>query len=702
MNRLYNFIFFAFLVLGFLSCKEENEEEVLRVAFNEFGATLENGIATKDVYLINSASTENPVTVTLEYYTKEGVAASDYISLQNSNGESVNVENDQFQVIIPADQDQTYFTVTFLEGYQCNVGSDLVFTIAEAENAIVNETYIVYELIYGGAETFFSLPYTNDFEECTGAFSIPDDFIEAFSGEVKMDRGWACTSSVGINGSIALRANAFGGDTGEEDAWLITRNKFDLSSEDDVIWSFDVKSAFDGPGTLTALYSTDYCGGDPALSNWIALDIEEQLPLKGSNAYKSVELDLSSAAGLNVFLALQFSGANNEASASFEIDNFSVVANDDNGGGGTGSSFSTDFETCSEDYATPSGFIEVFVPGSKEDRGWGCRSFGIDDSRAVQASAYGGEDGNDNAWLIVADQMDFSGLSSVNFQFSIFSNFSGPGEVIVQYSEDYSGSGNPEIANWTSISAINDAFPTAGSQEWISVDENVTSLGGKQVYIAFQWVGANQGESSSWAIDNLAINDPDAFSGGGGSGGGSGGSNEADNFYTDFEGCTADYATPSGFIEEFVPGSKEDRGWGCRAFGIDDSRAVQASAYGGADGTDNAWLIIDSKLDFSALSSVNFQFSVFSNYSGPGEVIVQYSEDYSGTGNPENANWTSISAINDAFPTAGSQEWLAVNEDLTELAGKEVYIAFQWVGANQGESSSWAIDNLAINAPGQF
>ena len=66
----------------------------------------------------------------------------------------------------------------------------------------------------------------------------------------------------------------------------------------------------------------------------------------------------------------------------------------------------------------------------------------------------------------------------------------------------------PDDATWTSISAVNNLMPDAGSQEWgMSVDVDVAELGGKEVYFAFHFFGANDGGSSSWTIDNLAIND---------------------------------------------------------------------------------------------------------------------------------------------------------------------------------------------------
>ena len=73
--------------------------------------------------------------------------------------------------------------------------------------------------------------------------------------------------------------------------------------------------------------------------------------------------------------------------------------------------FSDDFESCSEEFATPEKWIEEFVGDSKTDRGWACRaSEGLGGTSGVRASAFGGEEGTDHAWLITNARLDLTGV----------------------------------------------------------------------------------------------------------------------------------------------------------------------------------------------------------------------------------------------------------------------------------------------------
>lgn len=163
-----------------------------------------------------------------------------------------------------------------------------------------------------------------------------------------------------------------------------------------------------------------------------------------------------------------------------------------------------DFNTCTTDFATPTGFIEVFEPGAKTDRGWGCRAFGQGGSRAPRASAFGGTAGDDKAWMVMNPVRVAAG-SQVTVRFYVFSNFAGPGTVNVKWSNDYTGSGNPLVATWTDLSSINSQFPTAGSASWKLVEGTFTNICGDNVYLAFQFTGATSAASSSWDIDDLTF-----------------------------------------------------------------------------------------------------------------------------------------------------------------------------------------------------
>lgn len=172
--------------------------------------------------------------------------------------------------------------------------------------------------------------------------------------------------------------------------------------------------------------------------------------------------------------------------------------------GTTTTTVTHDFNTCTTDFATPAGFIEVFEPGSKTDRGWGCRAFGQGGSRAPRASAFGGTTGDDKAWMIMNPVRTTIG-SEVTIRFYVYSSFAGPGTVSVKWSSDYSGSGNPLVANWTNLTTLNAQFPAAGSASWKMVEGTFSNICGENVYLAFQFTGATNAASASWDIDDLTF-----------------------------------------------------------------------------------------------------------------------------------------------------------------------------------------------------
>lgn len=365
-----------------------------------------------------------------------------------------------------------------------------------------------------GTADVFNLPFSEDFNECED-FGKPEAFTEVFISGSKTDRGWSCRDAVGTSNSVGVRANAFGGEAGEVNSWLVSAKQFNLTNASSATLEFDYRSQFEGNGDVIVQWSEDF-DGNLTSATWNTLtDIPAQLPAKGSNSYVTVTSDLSAAAGKNVFVAFQFTGAQHDNSASFDIDNISVDAT---GGGGSGSTdagdcdlsgsgtviVTHDFETCS-DFEIPVGFIEEFVTGSKTDRGWGCRPFGRDGGTGVQASAFGGEDGDDNAWLIM-DPIDADAFGEISINFWMESFFSGPGEIKVLYSSDYSGSGDPQVgATWTELADVTAELPAGGSQVFTEVTTAPCDMSGSSVYIAFQYVGGSSSASSSWTLDDLTV-----------------------------------------------------------------------------------------------------------------------------------------------------------------------------------------------------
>ncbi len=177
-----------------------------------------------------------------------------------------------------------------------------------------------------------------------------------------------------------------------------------------------------------------------------------------------------------------------------------------------------------------------------------------------------------------------------------------------------------------------------------------------------------------------------------------------------FDGCTQ-FEVPAPFTEEVVPGFKTDRGWGCRSFGLLDTEALQASAFGGDPGSDNAWLILDmdsvdldsgGKLDISTLTILYFRVWIESFFSGSGSIQMYYSFDYPGTGNPEEFTWETVAGFESQLPDAGSGRdagpdglFVPIFVSLNELVGKEkAFIAIQYEGGTSSSSSSWTLDDL--------
>lgn len=177
-----------------------------------------------------------------------------------------------------------------------------------------------------------------------------------------------------------------------------------------------------------------------------------------------------------------------------------------------------DFESCVERFAIPEGFTEFRVPGFKSDRGWGCQSFGYEDTQGVQASGFGGESGTVNTWLLLnlnnVASIDMSSYSTAYIRFWVESFFGGAGIIELKFSTDYPGGvdDNPEDYTWTTL-PIADQLPEPGSGQanapdgfWKQIVVDASAMAGKSnIHLAFQYSGASSSSSASWTIDELEI-----------------------------------------------------------------------------------------------------------------------------------------------------------------------------------------------------
>jgi hypothetical protein len=149
------------------------------------------------------------------------------------------------------------------------------------------------------------------------------------------------------------------------------------------------------------------------------------------------------------------------------------------------------------------GFTQYSVSGAQL---WGCTTFGQNNSNGIQINGYSGGPVENEDWLI-SPAFDLTSLHFPLLQFSSRTAFAGP-SLSLRVSTNYSGSGDPRQATWTTI---NGRFPDAGSDAWkLSSGINLTPFKQGNVYIAFVYTSGPAVQAARWTIDDFALTDTTA------------------------------------------------------------------------------------------------------------------------------------------------------------------------------------------------
>ena len=118
---------------------------------------------------------------------------------------------------------------------------------------------------------------------------------------------------------------------------------------------------------------------------------------------------------------------------------------------------------------------------------------------------------------------------------------------------------------------------------------------------------------------------------------------------------------------------------------------------GGDAGSDD-WLI-SPEVDLSAYTNLSLDFYIWYRYSDTVLGLdVKVSTDYSGSGNPGTATWTSLNLESLGLP-ASEQTWESRHLDLSAYEGQpSVHIAFQYesTGTGSGTSRWWQMDEVTL------
>jgi len=176
--------------------------------------------------------------------------------------------------------------------------------------------------------------------------------------------------------------------------------------------------------------------------------------------------------------------------------------------------------------------------------------------------------------------------------------------------------------------------------------------------------------------------------------------------YYEFEDCSG---TPLHFAEAYpATGAIQANSWACTTFGYSPETGkytggIEANAFGKGDGTSasNAYLI--TPVAAGDNTSLVISMLVYSHYTGAGTLSVRYSENYSGSGDPEAAGvtWTTLKTasgkdVDAGIPAAGSRTWNPISGVIDGTAGKQYYVALQYKGATKTSASNWRINNFKI------
>jgi len=155
------------------------------------------------------------------------------------------------------------------------------------------------------------------------------------------------------------------------------------------------------------------------------------------------------------------------------------------------------------------------------------------------------------------------------------------------------------------------------------------------------------------------------------------------SLHENFTNCISSF--PTNWQQYNVSGSDT---WECTSAG-QISRGTQMNGYG--SGTNQDWLI-SPEVNLSSYTNPMLSFWCRTKYTGP-FIQVLVSTNYSGSGNPNSATWTNLSAI---LPTSNSDVWfLSDNISLQSFKSQPLYIAFKYNSISSA-AATWKIDEVNV------
>jgi len=131
---------------------------------------------------------------------------------------------------------------------------------------------------------------------------------------------------------------------------------------------------------------------------------------------------------------------------------------------------------------------------------WGMNmTNGVGGTPCAYMNGYSGGAQLNEDWLI-SPSMFFNHYTQEHFRFQTAKNYTGP-DIEVLISNDYAGTGNPNLATWTTLS------PTLCSGGWTwtpSGWQDVSATDGSDVYLAFKYTSTSSA-AAAWEVDEILV-----------------------------------------------------------------------------------------------------------------------------------------------------------------------------------------------------
>ena len=191
-----------------------------------------------------------------------------------------------------------------------------------------------------------------------------------------------------------------------------------------------------------------------------------------------------------------FSGAVRNSSTNAATQNIIV-----NGDAVDPTNLTFNFDACTSAGLPGSGFLSYSVTGAQK---WACSNFGNNGTHGVDMNGFSGGALANEDWLI-SPNLAIGGTNIPVLSFYSRAEFSGPSLQLL-VSTNYSGSGNPNLATWTTLNAN---FPTVGSNTW-TLSDNISLAAYKSsptVYIAFKYTSSPALGAARWTLDDVKVTD---------------------------------------------------------------------------------------------------------------------------------------------------------------------------------------------------